>query len=152
MKNKPLILLVVLLMFLGAYLIAFRGCKEESMQITFKLRPARKGAPTQRGVAPMYDVAFGFNKRYKLSSVKVVSAADLATNKYPIAMWHLVADEKPAGVKAITYGKPVPGMKPAVADLEPEALEPNVEYVLLVEAGKIQSRTNFVARERPVQR
>ena len=100
----------------------------------------------------MYDVAFGFNKRYRLSLVKVVAAADLATNKYPVALWHLVPDAKPAAVKAVTYGRPVPGMKPAVADLEPQALEPNTEYVLLVEAGKIHSQTNFIARERPMQR
>ena len=152
MKNKGLIVSIVLLVLLGGYFVLFRGCKEEAMQITCKLRPARKGAPTQRGVTPMYDVAFGFNKRYRLSLLKVVAAADLATNKYPVPLWHLVPDAKPAAVKAVTYGRPVPGMKPAVADLEPQALEPNIEYVLLVEAGKIHSHTNFIARERPVQR
>ena len=152
MKNKALIVSIVLLVLLGGYFVFFRGCKEEAMQITCKLRPARKGAPTQRGVTPMYDVAFGFNKKYRLSLVKVVAAADLATNKYPVALWHLVADANPPAVKAVTYGRPVPGMKPAVADLEPQALEPNTEYVLLVEAGKIHSQTNFIARERPAQR
>lgn len=152
MNNKALAVCIVLLVLLGSYLVFFRGCNEEAMQITCKLRPARKGAPPQRGVTPMYDVAFGFNKRYRLNSVKVVAAADLATNKYPIALWHLVADARPAAVKAITYGRPVPGLKPSVPDLEPQALEPNIEYVLLVEAGNIQSRTNFIARERPAQR
>lgn len=122
------------------------------MQITWKLRPARKGAPTQRGVAPMYDVAFGFNKKYKLDSLKVVAAHDLATNKYPVALWHLVSDEKAVAVRAVTYGRPVPGMKPAVAELEPQALEPNTDYVIQIEAGKIRAQTNFVARERPSTR
>jgi len=103
-------------------------------------------------MTPMYDVSFGFNKAYRLNSIKVVEAQDLATNKYPVALWHLVADAKPRPVKAVIYGRPVAGMKPAVEGVEPEVLLPDTEYVVLIETGNIHARTNFMARQRPVQR
>jgi hypothetical protein len=34
-------------------------------------------------------------------------------------------------------------MKPAVARMRPEPLLPDVEYILMLEAGKIRAQTNF---------
>jgi hypothetical protein len=152
MKDKILIFSLLGVILLTLCLTLFSGCKEEPMQITWKLRPVRRGTPEERGMAPLYDVTFGFNKKYKLTSVKVVSAQDLSTNKYPRALWHVVADGNPAPAKAISYGKPARGMKPAVPDLQPEPLEPNREYVVFVEAGSIKAQTNFFARARPPTR
>jgi hypothetical protein len=149
MRDKIIILSLGSVILLTLYLALFRGCKEEPMQITSKLRPVRRGTPAERGMTPMYDVTFGFNKKYKLTSVKVVSAQDLSTNKYPRALWHVVEDEKSVPVKAISYGKPARGMKPAVPDLLPEPLEPGQEYVVIVEAGSIKAQTNFFAQARP---
>jgi len=152
MKDKIVIFSLGGIILLTLYLTLFRGCKEEPMQITSKLRPVRRGTPTERGMTPMYDVTFGFNKKYKLTSVKVVSAQDLSTNKYPRALWHVVEDGKSVPVKAISYGKPARGMKPAVPDLLPEPLEPGQEYVVFIEAGSIKAHTNFLAQARPVPR
>lgn len=151
MNNKAVLLAAILALMLSLYLSVFRGCKEEPLRITATLRPAPRGTPTQRGVTPMYDAAFSFNKHYKLASFKVVEAADAATNKYPVALWHIVAGEKSVPVRSVIYGKPVRGMRPAIADLEPEALQPNIEYTVLIDTGKFQAQTNFIARERPVR-
>jgi hypothetical protein len=142
----------VLLAGLGIYLLLFSRCKEDPFHIVCRLRPAPRGAKVERGAPPMYDVSFTFNKRYPLKSFKVVAAQELATNKYPLALWHLVAESKPVPVKAIIYGKPVRGMKPVVAELEPEPLQPNTEYVVLVETDDVQARTNFIARQRVLQK
>jgi hypothetical protein len=150
MKDKIVISSLVGVILLSLYFTLFRGCKEEPLQINAKLRPVRRGTPTERGVAPMYDVTFGFNKKYKLTSVKVVSAQDLSTNKYPRALWHVIEDGKSVPVKAISYGKPAPGMKPAIPDLMPDPLEPGQEYVVFVEAGSIKAHTNFFAQARPL--
>jgi hypothetical protein len=152
MNNKPLLITVLLALLLCGYLVFFRGCKEEKLQITCKLRPSHRGVKVERGMTPMYDVSFGFNKPYPLTSIKVVVAEDIATNKYPLALWHLVSEGKPRPVKAVIYGRPVPGMKPAVEGVEPELLQPDTDYVVLVEAGDLHVRTNFMARQRPVQR
>lgn len=150
MRDKIVIFSLLGVILLTLYFTLFRGCKEEPMQITSKLRPLRRGTPSERGLTPMYDVTFGFNKKYKLTSVKVVSAEDLRTNKFPRVLWHVVEDENAAAVKAISYGKPARGMKPAVPDLLPEPLEPDQEYVVLIEAGRIKAQTNFFARARPL--
>jgi hypothetical protein len=149
MKDKIIIFSLLGVILLTLYLTLFSGCKQEPMQITSKLRPVRRGTAVERGVTPLYDVTFGFNKAYKLTSVKVVSAEDLRTNKFPRALWHVVEDGRPASVKAISYGKPARGMKPAVPELLPEPLEPDQEYVVFVEAGGIRAQTNFFARARP---
>src|SRR5687767_9639786 len=135
MKDKIVIVSLGAIILLSLYFTLFRGCKEEPMQITWKLRPVRRGTPVERGATPMYDVTFGFNKKYRLTSVKVVSAQDLSTNKYPRALWHIVENGKSSPVKAISYGKPARGMKPAVPDLQPEPLEANQEYGVFIEAG-----------------
>ena len=52
-----------------------------------------------------------------------------------------------APIKAIVYGYPVKGMKPAIERTRPEPLQPNVPYVLFVEAGKVKGQTNFFTKE-----
>src|SRR5215207_8551769 len=99
--KKPLVVSIFSLLVLCLYLGFFRGCKDEGFQITCKLRPAHRGLKVDRGMTPMYDVSFGFNKPYRLNSIKVVAAEDLATNKYPLALWHLVAEASPPPVKAV---------------------------------------------------
>ena len=149
MKDKIIIFSLLGVILLTLYLALFSGCKEEPMLITSKLRPVRRGTAVERGVTPLYDVTFGFNKSYKLTSVKVVSAEDLRTNKHPHALWHVVEDGRSAPVKAISYGKPAQGMKPVVPDLQPDPLEADQEYVVFIEAGGIKAQTNFFARARP---
>ena len=149
MKDKIIIFSLLGVIMLALYLALFSGCKEEPMLITSKLRPVRRGTSVERGITPLYDVTFGFNKAYKLTSVKVISAEDLRTNKFPRVLWHVVEDGRSAPVKAISYGKPARGMKPVVPDLQPEPLEADQEYVVLIEAGGIKAQTNFFARARP---
>src|SRR5687767_4070201 len=152
MRDKALIFSLAGVILLTLYLTLFRGCKEEPMQITAKPRTVRRGTPTERGMPAMYDVTFGLNKKYKLTSVKVVAAEDMRTNKYPRVLWHVIEDAKPAAVNAIGYGKPVRGMKPASPDLLPEPLEPGQEYVVLIEAGRLKAQTNFFAQARPISK
>ena len=75
--------------------------------------------------------------------MKVFSAADLATNKYPSPLWHLISDSNSVPTKSVVYGYQVKGMKPAVARMQPEPLVPDVDYVLQIEAGAIKAQTNF---------
>ena len=122
--------------------------QKETIQIISTIRPGRASAiPRDRGSAPVYPVSFAFDGKFKLTSVKVVAAEDLATNKYPHPLWHLISDSNSVPQKAVMYGFPVKGMKPATPRARPEPLQPDVNYVLMIEAGRIKAQTNFHTRE-----
>src|ERR1043165_7215038 len=120
----------------------------EAIQIIPQIRPSRASTPKRSGDTPAtYPVSFSFDVKYKLTSVKVVSADDLKTNKYANPLWHLISDSNSAPTKAIVYGYPIKGMKPKIERTRPEPLQPNVPYVLFIEAGKIRGQTNFFTKE-----
>ncbi len=85
-----------------------------------------------------------------MSSLKVVSVSDAATNKTPHALWHLVAAKRPAKkVTSFAYGHPVPGMTPYLPKASPEPLQPNEKYRLIVEdENKVRGEINF---DSPIQ-
>jgi hypothetical protein len=123
--------------------------RKPTMQIIPTFRPGRASAiPRPRDSAPVYPISFRFNKSYRFTQIKVVNAAEYATNKNAPPMWHMVSDSNSAPQNLIVYGLPkIPGMRPAVARSKPQPLEAGVEYLLLVEAGRIKAHTNFIARE-----
>ena len=109
----------------------------------------RPGHAQTRGdnTRPAVDqVSFGFDRPYRFNSIKVVRADDLATNQFPAALWHVVAKGEARPTKVITYGEPIEGMQPYLAGTEPDPLDPNVTYIIQIEAdsGKIKTQTNFV--------
>ena len=69
-------------------------------------------------------------------SIEVVAADDARTNKYPHALWHVLAADKPVATTSFGYGAAIQGMKPEIASAEPEPLEAGTDYLLLIEAGK----------------
>lgn len=144
--TKNGIVLSILAVILGTCYVCFftDWFQKETIQIIPTIRPSRPVAnPRNPDLEPVYPVSFSFNGKYKLTSVKVVSAFDMATNNYPVPLWHLVSDSNSVPTKSIVYGYPIKGMKPAVPRARPEPLAPDVEYVLLLEAGHIKARTNF---------
>ena len=97
---------------------------------------------------PASAVSFLFDRAYRLTCVKVLAAEDLATNKSPAVLWHLVSDPASNPIKAIFYGMPIKGMKLAQPSRRAQPLVPGVNYIIQVEAGKkMKGQTNFVALE-----
>jgi hypothetical protein len=121
---------------------------KESIQIIPQIRPGRPSNASRSGNAPsVYPVSFLFDGKYKLTSLKVVSAQELATNKYANPTWHLISDSNSLPTKNVIYGYPPKGMKPAIERMRPEPLQPDIPYVLFVEAGRIKGQTNFFTKE-----
>jgi hypothetical protein len=145
MTKNGIVLSVIAVLLAAVYIYAFTDWfRSETIQIIPTIRPGRVAAvPRDPDQAPVYPVSFAFSGKYKLTCVKVVAADDLATNKHPTPLWHVVSDSNSVPTKSIVYGYPVKGMKPAVARMQPEPLQPDVEYVLMVEAGGIKAQTNF---------
>lgn len=144
--TKNGIVLSVIAVVLGAvYIYNFTDWfRKETIQIIPTIRPGgRVAASKNSDEVPVYPVAFNLDGKYKFTSVKVVAADDLATNKYPSPLWHLISDSNSVPTKSIVYGSPLKGMKPAVPRTKPEPLQPDVEYTLLLEAGRVKAQTNF---------
>jgi hypothetical protein len=145
MTKNGIVLSVIAAILGAAYLYRFTDWfVTDAIQIITTIRPGRVAA-TPRGSdqVPVYPVSFAFDGKYKFTSVKVVAADDLATNKFPTPLWHLISDSNSAPVKNIDYGFPVKGMKPAVPRTRPEPLQPEIKYVLMLEAGNTKAQTNF---------
>lgn len=145
MTKNGIVLSVIAVLLAAVYVYAFTDWfRSETIQIIPTIRPGRVSAiPRDPDQAAVYPVSFAFSGKYKLTTVKVLAAEDLATNKHPTPLWHLISDSNSVPVKSIVYGYPVKGMKPAVARMQPEPLSPDVDYVLQIEAGAIKSQTNF---------
>ena len=145
MTKNGIVLSVIAVLLAAVYVYSFTDwLRKETIQIIPAIRPGRvAGVPRDSDQAPVYPVSFAFDGKYKFTEVKVVAADDLATNKYATPLWHLLSDSNSAPTKAFMYGQAPKGMKPAVPRTRPEPLQPDVEYVLMVEAGKTRAQTNF---------
>lgn len=95
------------------------------------------------GKQQLGNVSFSLHRNYRLTSVKVVLAADARTNKYPHALWQLAAKSGSTPIDGFAYGLPVAGMTPEMNGSEPEPLEPGGEYRLLLEARSWKGEHDF---------
>lgn len=145
MTKNGIFLTVVLAILVILYACFFTDWfSRETIQIIPQIRPGRASSiPRTPGTPAVSPVSFAFDGKYRLTSVKVVAADDFATNKYANPLWYLISDSNSIPTKAIVYGYPIRGMKPAVPKARPEPLVPGVSYIMMVEAGKIRAQTNF---------
>jgi hypothetical protein len=129
--NKRAVLLICVALVLAGARFFMDSHKRPNIQIFMEKsrRSTMKGSDTP-------DIVFHFPTNYPLTSIEVVEAEDARTNKYPHALWHLVASDKPVPTKSFAYGAKIRGMNPEIATAEPEPLELDTQYVLLIEAGK----------------
>jgi hypothetical protein len=120
---------------------------KDNIQIYHRSRPVRGGifrrgkrVDTEQAIEPLF---FSFDRKLKLTSLKVVPVREIETNKYPHAVWDLVSDSNSVPVKDLLYGMPIRGMRPTVKGATPDPLEPGVTYRLLIEAGSRKAEHDF---------
>ena len=101
-------------------------------------------ATKRPGAAATDPVFFAFDRKLKLTSLKVIPVSDIETNKYPHPIWHLVSASNSVPVTEYVYGMRIPGMQPAVQGATPDPLEPGVKYRLLIEAKEGKAEHDFV--------
>lgn len=148
MTKKQWILLALAVVLGGFSLYLNRDWFEkDNIHISHRSRPQRgffrrnRPAPT----SATDPVLFGFETKLKLRMVKVVPLNDLATNKYPHAIWHLISESNSLPTKEFTYGAPIPGMHPALKGVAADPLEPGVQYRLFIEADNRKAEHDFTA-------
>ncbi len=143
MTKKQSVLLAIAVALLCVYAYYFTDWSgSESIQIVHTLRPY---APSRRGRGRSSDdnpvantVSFGFNRKCRLTEIKVIPVSDLATNKYAHPIWHLVSESNSVPTKAFVYGMNIEGMHPKVPGARPDPLQPGVAYRLFVDAGELK--------------
>src|SRR5262245_49732355 len=147
-KNVVLIILVVALASLYVYMSDW--FTKPTIQIICTKRAGSVSRIPREDDLAVYPVSFSLNKKYRLTSVKVVSADEYATNKYAHPLWHLISDSNSPPTKVLIYGTNPRGMKPEVAGAKPQPLQPKVNYLLFLQAreasGQIEFQTSEVAR------
>jgi hypothetical protein len=142
MQRKDVTWIVVLLALVGLSILVNRNrFAKEQMIINPSLRPAR------RADATVWPVFFALNDDFRLTSVKVIPFDGDKFDPLAHPVWQLVSDSNSVPTRAFRYGQPIKGMKPAVPNLQPDALEPGVVYRLLVEAGSVKATTDFSTKE-----
>ena len=147
MTKKGIVLTIIVLALAALYIYTSDWFSKPTIQIIFQIRPSGPSRIPRNDDTAVYPVSFSFDKKYQLTSVKVVSAAEFLTNKYAHPLWHLISDSNSAPAKVIIYGQQLRGMKPAVAKARPQPLQPNISYLLMIEAGKLKGQTEFKTAE-----
>jgi hypothetical protein len=147
-KQWMLISLAVVLAGFSLYLNKDWFAKDD-IHIFHRSRPQRAGM-FRRNRPSAIDAAtdpvlFGFDSKLKLKTVKVIPLSDIATNKYPHAIWHLVSDSNSVPTKEFSYGAPIPGMHPALKGVTADPLEPGAQYRLFIEANGRKAEHDFTA-------
>jgi len=120
---------------------------KDHIQIYHRSRPARAILLRRKRVADdsqVNPIVFGFDRKVKLTAIKVVPLSDIQTNKYPHPIWHLVSESNSVPTKDFSYGAPIKGMHPAVKGATPDPLEPGVSYRLFVQANGYKDQHDFV--------
>lgn len=136
MSKTKIILIVILISGLaGLSLYMNRDAfAPETIQIAHRMspwmRPANPGARRANDLG--VPVTFTLNGFYRLTSIKVVLAADIETNKFPHAIWKLVSESNSVPVSSFNYGTGIRGMHPDVKGASPDRLEAGVAYRLIV--------------------
>lgn len=147
-KNWTLVAAAVLLGCLSLYLNKdwFAG---DHIQLMHRSRPARGAFRRPASKNSIVDpLSFWFDRKVKLTSLKVIPVFDIETNRFPQPVWELVSDSNSVPVKEFTYGMRIPGMRPAVKGAAPDPLEPGVTYRLLAQVGTQKVTHDFTPEPR----
>jgi hypothetical protein len=148
MSKKEYFLVGMVVVLAGLYVVFFSNWfKPKFIRVEHAVRSSRDAwAGGQRVMADTKSagsVTFALHRNYRLTSVRVVRADEIATNKYAHPLWHLVSKAGSTPIEGFAYGFPLQGMTPAVAAAEPEMLERGVEYCLFLEAGSLKGSNVF---------
>ena len=150
-KKNIIVLTLTFLAVAGFYFYFYRDWFQKTdIQIshTIRLKPyALMHRTAETGGEEMNNIIFGFQRDFRLTSIKVVSVAELQTNQYAHPLWELTSESNSVPMRAIAYGMHIRGMHPAVKGATAEALAPNNCYRLFVQAGPIKGEHDFTLTE-----
>jgi hypothetical protein len=139
--SKKNIFLVLLLVVLAAIYLRYFTDLFRTPTIRISARPRIERS--RHGKSGSFSVSFSFDQKHSITELKVVAVDDLKTNKYPHALWNVVAETNSVPMKGFAYGEYLKGMKSKVPKVRPEPLQPQTQYRLLVDAGGAKGQVDF---------
>jgi hypothetical protein len=140
MTQKQILLVTLAILGGGLFMYEYRDWfSARPIQISHRFY-AFGGRFDSGGKAPLM---FEFDRKLKLTSIKVVSIADALTNKYPHALWTMTSKSTSVPTRGFLYGMDVPGMQPAVNGVSAEPLEVEGKYRLMIQAGSLKAQHDF---------
>lgn len=143
MRSKTVILIAAAAILAAVYLYFFTDLvKRPRIQIISQIRPAIP-SPSNPNVC---TVAFTFDGKYPLTSLKVLRVEARSVKRSGAPLWHLVTSSNSVPVHGLVYGIAIAGMRAADTNRPPQPLEPGVTYRLLVESGKLKGEKDFRTR------
>ena len=110
------------------------------IQVTHRLHRVGGRFDDPSGVPP---ILFELDRSARITSIKVVLASEIATNKYAHPLWHMVANTRTAPIRGFLYGMEIPGMHTAVKNATADQLTMEPTYRLLIEAGSLKTQYDF---------
>lgn len=148
MTRSKTILIIVLVLGLGSLAVYLNRdwFSKRPIQISYRISPWLKDS--RRGRArPASDsgvpVVFSLDRYYRLTSVKVVIASEITTNKHAHPLWELTTSSNSAPTASFAYGERLRGMSPSVKGATADPLEPGVTYRLLVKTREQEAQHDF---------
>ncbi len=146
-KKNIIALTVTILVVAGIYIYLYKDYfQKPGIHISYTIRPPgfSRRKPVNPSAEPADQINFGLGGDYRLTSVKVISVAELKTNQYAHPVWELTTQSNSAPVRVITYGMGIRGMHPVVKGATADPLAPNVPYRLYIEAGPLKGEHEFI--------
>ncbi len=153
-RNKVILSTAVLLAIASLYLYEYRDAvfgRPIQISHTMRLRlvMARRRPSQLSQLSPIIPT-FTLGDEYRLSSVKVIKLDELKAKGYARPLWEMVSDSKSYPTRDFLYGRGIPGMHPKVAEADPEPLETNVNYRILITSGRLKGQHDFIISDKDV--
>ena len=147
MNKKEYYLIGLVVLLVGVYAVCFTDWfKPKVIRIEHSSRSLRSvRLPNSNGKAELGNVTFALNRAYRLTSVKVVPLQEYLTNKYVTPVWEEASKAGSTPTDGFAFGLDIPGMTNTRPYLTTEALQPGIEYRLLVCAGRAKGERDFKA-------
>jgi len=150
-KSKLILILIIIVGGSGVSLYLNRDSfAPRTIQISHRVSPWLKGrSGAKRGTDLGVPVAFTLGGYYRLTSVKVVLASEIETNKYAHPIWSLVSESNYPPTSSFIYGSGIRGLHPAVKGARPDPLVPGITYRLLVTTTHKDAQHDFDVTPNP---
>src|SRR5882762_4132360 len=108
MPNKRNVwIAATILIVVGLYAYVYRDLfrpNEIGISHRIAVGPPIRGQSRTNQAVKVTQLVFGFDRKCKLTAIKVIPVAALETNKNPMPLWHLVSDSNSIPIKAFAYG------------------------------------------------
>src|SRR5262245_61220770 len=104
-RTKKFLAGMALVVVVGLLAYVYRDLfRPQKIQIFHRLSAGGSASALAKPTAQGPSVVFGLDRKYTLTSLKVVAVGELATNQHAHSLWHLVSDSNSIPISGFQYG------------------------------------------------